>query len=238
MKKKFLLILTVSMGLMLSACSQENIQTETNATEQTKSTQEETKSSDETYLQLNETMTYENWEFTLTNVEFAEELNTDTSDDDKFMLPLAEGENNPAGEDLGEFTVQAHDDTILLAYEFQCKFIGKTTVDDSFDEMGAPHVYYGDGYEFDGRISQEYTNFVLPTDDPIWHLLGYTSEDVYFSYRIPMPMADGTYEPLENALYKVRGYITLPRETYENADEPLSISFRILWGETDKYIVR
>ena len=60
------------MGLMVSACSPQTAQTAEEIIETEEIEKNET--SDKTALQLNEPVNYEDWEFTLTNVEFADEF--------------------------------------------------------------------------------------------------------------------------------------------------------------------
>lgn len=243
MKKKFLLILTVSMGLMLSACSQEATQATEGTTEIEKS-----ETSDETTLQLNEPASYENWEFTLTNVEFADELYTNPhehkndykySPDDKFMLPLANNETN-----RGTQEIEADGEHILLTYTFTYKYTGKTVQKD-LHTTGAPYVYFGNDYIFSGMAQDdiapsEYMAVIMLQEPPAWNLLSYAGMDstITYNFNIRTQNTDYEYEPLDGTIHEVRGYIKVPREIYENTNESLSICFQLPNQVTDKYIIR
>ena len=112
-------------------------------------------------LSIGDTFSNEDFELTLTDVEFANELYTfaneaNTECDDNFMLPLTDGKTNPGG-----LKIKANEDKILLTFTFNYKFIGKSAISDDFDHMGAPCVFYGDGYTFDGDDTSSPTEYAV-----------------------------------------------------------------------------
>ena len=240
MKKKFLLILTVSMGLMVSACSPQTAQTAEEVIETEEIEKNET--SDKTALQLNEPVNYEDWEFTLTNVEFADELYTepgDESPDDNFLLPVTDNESN-----YGTEEIKADDEHILLTYTFTYKYTGKTVLEDN-QTTGAPYVYFGNDYMFsgvaqDGIKSSEYMAVIKLQEPLIWNLLSFANDDIatIYNFNIQKKKPDYVYEPFDETIHEVRGYIKLPIEVYDNIDEALSICFQLPNKVTDKYVIR
>lgn len=193
-------------------------------------------------IKVGDTITNDNFEFTLTRVEFANELYTfldhdNTKYDDHFMLPLSDSETNPGG-----LEVKARGDTIMLTFTFRYKFIGKSAFSDTFRRLGAPCVYYGDGYTFDGNsasASSEYAIFV-ETDDSNragWYILSHSTWlDVQGATHLLA--IDRDYNPLDDTTYTCRGYITLPLETYENTDEPLAIYFASFTEYPERFTIR
>ena len=191
-------------------------------------------------LSIGDTFSNEDFEFTLTDVEFANELYTFANDantecDDNFMLPLTDGETNPGG-----LKIKANEDKILLTFTFNYKFIGKSAISDNFDDMGAPCVFYGDGYIFDGNDTSsptEYAIFVKKDTGADWYILNHVNGlNVQGATNLLGISPD--YEPFDNTIYECRGYITLPSEVYENENEPLEISFGLINGSTDRFTLR
>ena len=242
MKKLLALILAAALALSLVACGGDSGAGDTNTpstgngdttSADTPSGSGEDSTPDETSepqgLKVGDTTKTNSFEFTLTSVDFANELNTDTNNEN-FMLPLAEGENNS-----GNFHIKAPDGNILLTFTFTYNYIGKDGTNDPFYQLATPCISYGDGYTFDGSKN---TEFVVigrkDTEDAYWICLSHIyGLDVY---KIAgLLMSGWEYKPLDKTIYEGRGYISVPLEVYENTDEPLSISFNRFDGD---FIIR
>lgn len=189
-------------------------------------------------LKVGDTYTGGRFEITLTNVEFADKLNTDCTSEN-FMFPYEDGKG----------AIWAEDGNILLIFSFTYHFIGKKEFDNSFLYIGIPCVSYGDGYEFgDSRHGDtKWGIFAKEAEDPYWHILNHSlnitlhrilgfsegSNGHIISYdRLRgEPYIKDTYQPFDKSTYECRGFISVPLEVYENTDEPLSIKFQMLGGD-------
>ena len=193
-------------------------------------------------LKVGDTYTSDKFEITLTNVEFADKLNTDCTSEN-FMLPCEDGKG----------AIWAEDGNILLIFSFTYHFIGKEEFEDSFRILGIPCVSYGDGYVFgDSRHGDTKLGiFAKEAEDPSWHILTHSLnmtlhrilgfEDSNGHIKVDLTTEEGrlrgkpyindTYQPLDKSTYECRGFISVPLEVYENTDEPLSISFNMFGGD-------
>ena len=235
-KRKRLAALLLAAGLSLSlvACGQN---TDGNAVDGGES---EAGSSENSLLSIGDTFTGENFALTLTNVAFADELYTfanevNTVADDYFMLPLAEQQTNPGG-----LKIRAKEGSILLTFTFDYRFVGKSALSDNFSDLGAPFVYYGDGYTFDGNDTSaptEYAIFAKPSTEDSWYILNHADGlDVQNSTKLYA--VNSNYKPFDSTTYECRGYITLPMEVCENESEPLEIIFNLVSEYTERFSVR
>ncbi len=258
MKKLLALMLAAALALSLAACGGDSGAGDTNTPSTPSGGNGDTTSTDtpsvggdstseETSkpqsLKVGDTYTSDKFEITLTNVEFADKLNTDCTSEN-FMFPYEDGKG----------AIWAEDGNILLIFSFTYHFIGKEEFEDVFRTLGVPCVSYGDGYVFgDSRTGD--TNlgiFAKEAEEPYWHILTHSvnmtlhrilgfEEDKNGSIKVDLttevgrlrgqPYINDTYQPLDKSTYECRGFISVPLEVYENTDEPLSISFNILGGD-------
>lgn len=242
MKRWLALLLAAALCFSLTACEgSKNSDADSSKKNETDNNIDSGSSNQENQiLSIGDTFSNEDFELTLTDVEFANELYTfaneaNTECDDNFMLPLTDGKTNPGG-----LKIKANEDKILLTFTFNYKFIGKSAISDDFDHMGAPCVFYGDGYTFDGDDTSsptEYAVFVKKDTGADWYILNHVNGlNVQGATNLLGVSPD--YEPLDNTIYECRGYITLPSEVYENENEPLEISFGLINGSTDRFTLR
>ena len=242
MKRLIALLLAAALALSLAACgSSENNNSGSSEKNETGNNIDSSSSNQENQmLSIGDTFSNEDFEFTLTDVEFANELYTFANDantecDDNFMLPLTDGETNPGG-----LKIKANEDKILLTFTFNYKFIGKSAISDNFDDMGAPCVFYGDGYIFDGNDTSsptEYPIFVKKDTGADWYILNHV-DGLNVQGATNLLGISPDYEPFDNTIYECRGYITLPLEVYENKNESLEISFGLVNGSTDRFTIK
>jgi len=257
MKKILALMLAAALALSLVACGGGSGAGDNNSTNTPNGGNEDTTSTDtpsgggedsETEepsepkdLKVGDTITNDNFEFTLTSVEFANELYTfsnedNTTYDDNFMLPLLETETNPGG-----LKIRAKDGNILLAFTFAYKFIGKSAFSDTFRDVGAPCVYYGDGYMFNGNDTSapsEYAIFVKTDDNRDgWYILS-DSRVLDVQGATKLLAINPNYKPLDNTTYTCKGYITVPIEVYENTNEPLALYFQEFTEYPERFTIR
>lgn len=242
MKRWIALLLAAALALSLAACGgNDGSNPDSENVNGTSSNIENNSSNEEsTILSIGDTFTNDNFEFTLTSVEFASELYTfadeaNTLADDNFMLPLVDGGTNPGG-----LKIKASEDKILLTFTFNYTFVEKSAISDNFSDMGAPCVFYGDGYIFDGNDTSsptEYAIFVKENFSSDWYILNHV-DGLNVQDATNLLGISPDYEPFDNTMYECRGYITLPYEVYENESEPLEISFRLIDGSTDRFIIR
>ena len=257
MKKLLALMLTAALALSLAACGGDSGAGDTNTPSTPSGGNGDTTSTDtpsvggdstseETSkpqsLKVGDTYTGNKFEITLTNVEFADKLNTDCTSEN-FMFPYEDGKG----------AIWAEDGNILLIFSFTYHFIGKEEFEDSFRILGIPCVSYGDGYVFgDSRHGDTKLGiFAKEAEDPSWHILTHSLnmtlhrilgfEDSNGHIKVDLTTEEGrlrgkpyindTYQPLDKSTYECRGFISVPLEVYENTDEPLSISFNMFGGD-------
>ena len=248
MKKLLALILAAALALSLVACGGGGGAGDTNTPSGGEDSTPTKEPSEAQGLKIGDTYTGNKFEITLTNVEFADKLNTDC-DSENFMFPYEDGKG----------AIWAEDGNILLIFSFTYHFIGKEEFEDAFRSLGAPCVTYGDGYVFGDATRHGDTKFGVfakESEEQYWHILTHSlnmtlhrilgfEETSNGSIRVDLtteegrlrgqPYTNDTYQPLDKLTYECRGFISVPLEVYENTDEPLSISFNIFGGD---FIIR
>lgn len=154
-------------------------------------------------LTIGDTVQNDLFELTLTRVEFAQELNGDTSNDN-FMLPVTEGESVST-------SIKASEDNVYLSFSFEYKFIGKT--DKTIGTYFIPHVTYADEYYF-------FKDYYIVRHSNVWEIL-----DKDTTPPFGLTSADTNYKPLDDTTYECRGFISVPKEVAENTDNSLILTF-------------
>lgn len=189
MKKALSFMLAATLILSLAACGNEGNTSNNNSTSATNE------------LSVGDTLTSNIIEFTLTRVEFADQLkyasfSTGTSPDVEYMLPTDEPQSNK--------TFVAEDGYTMLSYSYTLRYTGKEEIEVE-TAMGIT-ADYNDGYIFE-----------VWSDAYMWS--DYISIDGDTKLKPLDPQGEG------------RGCMKVPDEVAENADTPLKIAVSIPNGD-------
>lgn len=182
MKKKITVLLVMSFVVLLTACSGES----------TSTVQE---------LSVGDTVTTDIIQFSLTRVEFADQLkyasfSTGVKPDEEYMLPTDEHQSNK--------TFVADDGYKMLSYSYSLKYTGKEEIEVE-TAMGIT-ANYNDDY-----------NFKVWTDAYMWS--DYISIDGTTLLRPLDPQGEG------------RGCMKVPAEVADNTNAPLKITVSVPNGD-------
>lgn len=187
MKKLLALMLSAVVMVSLTACGNESNNSDNDST-----TNE---------LSVGDTLNSDIIEFTLTRVEFADQLkyasfSTGTPPDPEYMLPTDEPQSNS--------TFVADDGYTMLSYSYTLKYTGKEEIE--VDTAMGITASYDDGYTFE-----------VWSDAYMWS--DYISTDGDTKLKPLDPQGEG------------RGCMKVPDEVADNTDKPLKITVSIPNGD-------
>jgi len=203
MKRIIALLLVAVMCLSLAACGGGNeMPTEDTPIKETTDNDTPTEAvEDDTDLTIGDTVQGDLFELTLTGVEFSEELNGDSTNDN-FLLPVTDGENVST-------SLKTEDGEIYISFTFEYKFIGKT--EQTVGTYFIPFVRYNDEYSF-------YKSYYTVQKSAVWEIL-----DADTIPPLHLSSFSKTYKPLDATVYECRGFISVPKEVAEKVDNSLTI---------------
>lgn len=206
MKKALSLLLALVLCLSLCACGGSNDEPETTEAQteiaEDSSLRETTPKGYEIYY-VGEEVSSDYFPFTVKEATFSEQVVSLKSNE--FLTPTT---------DTGSDTYGADKDYQWLYYEVEYTYKGKSTLS-QVDALCKPTVYYGE-YEFNseyftfGKINNSW--YILLSDyEGVGHPLQ-RDLSFYSSYK---------YEPMEDAVYVIRGVIKVPEKAIADTETPI-----------------
>ena len=205
MKKLFILIMVLIMVLGIVGCSaapaEEAVSTPQPTEEATQSPEatEENAAS----IELGTPVTAGNWEYTLVNIEFADDIGN-YSEYENYLVPGGKTSNtNP---------FRLEEDEMFAVVTYKLKMIGKETLrgwdEDLFCAVGTGKFIYGDGFVFENNTTEKraepsfYDGSSFEMNDLAWHSLEPLSDEIEcrVAFCVPSKVVEDTSEPL---LYEI-----------------------------------
>ena len=173
--------------------------------------------------EIGETTSNSNFEVTLKNVEFTDKINLK-------YTPNSYGESDfclPSTETNSSYVINNKEDSIFLSYILEYKYIGKSDYSGSDDDIGTPILTFDKDYTY----SKDFMNAVNNgTDNNKWMIL---NSDISGNDKILH--SSNKYRPLEDKVYTVRGFISIPAKL-KDSDKSLTIEFQTL--SNNKFKIR
>lgn len=222
MKKSLVLFFVALMSLSLIACGEETTSAESNQNQPIEETDNNDTSSDsvedDNVLTIGDTAVGDTtigscFDLTLTRVEFAKEINSDTTNDN-FMLPIVDGDSTSESIKASDYG----DDDIFLSFSFEYKFTGKG--DKKYHNHLTPSIVYDEEYYFNKDcVVVVYDDFTEK-----WDVIGQEESNPMAS-KLGISIPTTNYKVLDSTVYEARGIIRVPKELAENTDNSLTLSF-------------
>ena len=227
MKNKIIGVLSIiSMMLLLCSCGgNKDTELEKNSYKDIFDLEEnsdvdisDTEEIEESKLSIGETLEVSIFDFTITNIQFTQFVESIMNED--FLLPTDHAEKYFYGVDGNKYENHCYpeDGYVLLAFTISLKHTGKKNYTGMLDNIF--NLEYGDGYTFDVKemYIQQNGKWIFIDGNAVNH------QSVNFKV-------------LDDTVYTIRGYYEVPEEVKANTDEPLKINITGL-GKDASYIIR